>query len=359
MLEGTMSRTALVGIAAMLVCGCGVGSPAAVLAQPPEPTPTDPSTGANATSQVRPLIVADAGAPLSAANSRPAATTPFCPAGARLEPGRGCVPGTAVALPPRVNRGRCPAGMAQMEGGNFEMGSSSGAASERPVQSLSLSTYCLDVTEVSATAYEACVASGDCRKRQAGDPVYGPRNGHWEQACTAAAGNLGNHPINCITTSDADGYCAWKGKRLPSEAEWEYAARGGSQQRLYPWGPDAPSARRVNACGRECSSASGGPGLYADDDGYANTAPVGGLFAGAGRWGVLHLGGNVSEWTATPFCPRLGDTSCQDDRRVVRGGSFLSEDASAITTSRRWPVDPKLRRVDVGFRCALSLDSIH
>ncbi len=111
-----------------------------------------------------------------------------------------------------------------------------------------------------------------------------------------------NHPINCVDWEQARAYCVTESGRLPTEEEWEYAARGGSEQRVSPWGSDAPKLGLLNACGGECERALAPLGvrlrpIYPEDDGYPMTAPVGSFPKGAGKWGHTDLAGNV--WQST------------------------------------------------------------
>ena len=117
----------------------------------------------------------------------------------------------------------------------------------------------------------------------------------------------GRHPINCVDFEQATSFCAWAGKRLPTEKEWEYAARGAGESRKYPWATASPARRACNACGAECPANLvakrffGVSPMYQANDGWPETAPVGSFPAGASKHGVLDLAGNVWEWTATPY----------------------------------------------------------
>jgi formylglycine-generating enzyme required for sulfatase activity len=179
-----------------------------------------------------------------------------------------------------------------------------------------------------------------------------------------------DHPINCVDWDQAASYCRWQGKRLPSEAEWEYAARG-NDGRSYPWGNDAPSARRLNVCGSECLAAyvrdkiqiiHGGT-IHGGNDGWETTAPVGSYPDGTGPFGALDMVGNVWEWTAdwygaysslaerNPQGPKTGTS------RVTRGGGWATIDVNKATAADRSWLTPTTRDVDLGFRCASNVTS--
>ncbi|MCC7195334.1 MAG: SUMF1/EgtB/PvdO family nonheme iron enzyme, partial [Gemmatimonadaceae bacterium] len=198
-----------------------------------------------------------------------------------------------------------------------------------------------DRTEVSARAYAACVAAGACAS-----PGTGPD-------ATGASGVLADHPINYVSWIDADAYCTWRGARLPTEAEWEHAAR--PDGRTYPWGDEAPAANLLNACGAECS---GGSPSYTDP--YVATAPVGSFPDGASPFGVLDMAGNVWEWVGDWYDPSYYAVSPAVDppgpsagsRRVRRGGSYRSSGASLVRAAIRQYDDPTYRNPRIGFRCA-------
>lgn len=230
----------------------------------------------------------------------------------------------------------CPstevAAMKRVPGGTFLMGStvaevSAGRAfsDELPQHAVTVREFWLDETEVTAGAFEDwCAGDGSetetCRgmRRYALPATY--KNG------------LRQHPMNGVSWLEANAYCAAHGKRLPTEEEWEYAARGGSKQYVYPWGNDAPSATRL------CWARSG-------------TCPVGSFPGGASVHGVLDLAGSVSEWTSSRDSEsyRVYRTSAS---RVYRGGGWGLADAAYVRSADRNADDPAFRVTSVGFRCA-------
>jgi formylglycine-generating enzyme required for sulfatase activity len=160
-------------------------------------------------------------------------------------------------------------------------------------------------------------------------------------------------PINCVTWYEAYAFCIWDGGFLPSEAEWNYAAAGGSAQRLYPWGSTDPGTSSEYADYGSLYPMS--TGLTAATS--INIAPVGSFPMGAGAFGQQDLAGNVAEWTLDLYDPTY-PTPCNDcaalspdGQRVYRGGGF-DRGLRYLYTSSRVPADPASRYPDVGVRCA-------
>ena len=245
--------------------------------------------------------------------------------------------------------------MVRVAGGTFLMGSPAGVgeSDEHPQHPVTLTGYCMDRTEVTVGAYRKCVASGKCKA--AAQPGM-------EGLCNAARGDRQDHPVNCVDWSEANAYCMWAGKRLPSEAQWEYAARG-SDGRTYPWGNEAPSAKRLNACGSECRLLGKRLGkewtvLYEESDGWDTTAPVGRFPAGASAFGAMDMAGNVLEWTgdwygAYEVGASTNPTGAKEGTfRVSRGGGWVNVDASRVRAAFRLRGEPAVRGVILGFRCA-------
>jgi formylglycine-generating enzyme required for sulfatase activity len=178
---------------------------------------------------------------------------------------------------------------------------------------------------------------------------------------TDFAGSQENLPINCVTWWEAYAFCIWDGGFLPSEAEWEYAAAAGNQQRRYPWG--------TTALGTACPGTGCDYAIYKCDypsgvevsrscTGVSNIAPVGYAFLGVGYFGQLDLAGEVYEWNLDWYgtyvdpctdCAYLPSTPASS--RVIRGGG-LDFVATDLAPSHRLDVSPSSRGYALGFRCA-------
>lgn len=212
--------------------------------------------------------------------------------------------------------------MVQVPAGEFFMGCNERVDTECPEdekpgrQVYNLEAFRIDKTEVTVAQYSKCVAVGGCSSPNTGG------------SCNYGQGGGGNHPVNCVDWAQADAYCRWAGKRLPTEQEWEKAARGTNGYK-YPWGNEWNQSR-ANTDG--------------SGDGYSETAPVGSFPTGASPYGVLDMAGNVWEWTADWY--DAGQT-----KRAVRGGSWYARPRVA-RASLRGRDDPGGRNGKLGFRCA-------
>ena len=260
-----------------------------------------------------------------------------------------------VVAPPRAN---CPQGMRGIPAGRLMMGRDEGKPPERPAHPVTLNAYCIDQNEVTVEAYDACVKQGACRKpepRIAWPKASVDEHRRWDPMCNSGQKDRARHPQNCVSWEEAAQFCRWAQKRLPSEEEWELAARG-MDSRPFPWGANAPAPRLLNACDEGCVSAPELKDLSLvpiaiGRDGAMTTTQVGSYFDGASMFGVLDLAGNVAEWTADAHCPYPGK-NCSATARTVRGGSFLSTDPDDVRTTARVGQEPDVRAADLGFRCA-------
>ena len=165
---------------------------------------------------------------------------------------------------------------------------------------------------------------------------------------TEEAGSDEARPMNCVSWFEAFAFCAWDGGRLPTEAEWEYAAAGGDSPRDFPWGDDAPTHDlALYAC----------DGARLDECTATDLLPVGSKPAGAGRFRHDDLAGSLAEWVLdwhAPYADPCSNCAKVDDgsERVTRGGSFLSERETDVRARERAPETPTERFPSVGFRCA-------
>jgi formylglycine-generating enzyme required for sulfatase activity len=191
------------------------------------------------------------------------------------------------------------------------------------------------------------VRAGACSASGLDMPLYdGNERPRFASYCNWGKSGRGSHPINCLDWSKARTYCAWARKRLPTEAEWEKAARG-PDGRKYPWGNEGYGRTVVANIADESLKRELSDATIAEeyDDGFVGTAPVGQFPAGASPYGALDMVGNVWEWVEDWY--DLGKT------RSVRGGSWFGEPRLARASTRDG-LGPSDRFGYFGLRCALS-----
>jgi formylglycine-generating enzyme required for sulfatase activity len=246
--------------------------------------------------------------------------------------------------------------MAAIPSGSFAMGHAPATPgpygaewkeNELPQREVTLSAFRIDKTEVTVAAWAEFV----------GYPQHAEAHFHplqplaqTELGLESSAG-WAQRPVHQVSWFDAVAYCGWLGKRLPTEAEWERAARGPDDDRRYPWGAEgANCSRAVYTTGSTACSSVPQP--------VGSTSP-----AGDSPEGLSEMAGNVAEWVSDRY-GRYGDEDEVDPRgpengrsRVVRGGSFRERGAS-IRTLARWGVTPGQRSDAVGFRCAVSEEDV-
>ena len=211
------------------------------------------------------------------------------------------------------------------KGAHAMIGSETGAVDERPVHDVSFPPYELEVREVTVAMYQRCVAAGACTPA------------HTEELCNARdPAAHADHPINCIDWSQASAYCAFVGRRLPIEEEWENAAAGGAR-RAYPWGNDWPPP--------------GGQIRFGRGSALAGTCAVGSFPSSDTPEHLEDLAGNVEEWTDSRYC-MYSDLACDEPRRVARGGGWFSDDPRIVRTTVRQGYKPTEWSKNLGVRCA-------
>ena len=268
------------------------------------------------------------------------------------------------------NEVKTPTGlMMRIPAGTFKMGSDTPGTFEKPVHEVNISAFLLDKYEVTVEAYQACVKEKKCTKTHwVTWKNIDPKDAKfWTKFCNLVQPGREKHPMNCLSHSNANAYCMWAGKRLPTAAEWEYAARG-KESNKYPWGNDDPTPEHANVCGKDCRSNLIAKGkrwgkMFDDTDPHPETAPVGSYKKGASPFGVMDMAGNVWEWTNDWFSMGYYKSSPKEDpkgpgygkRRSVRGGSWNDFKANNLRSSFRLSHEPSDRLANIGFRCAKSL----
>jgi formylglycine-generating enzyme required for sulfatase activity len=239
-------------------------------------------------------------------------------------------PSAVMPLPPPEDGPLLPLdAVVRVEGGTFKMGSLEGSEDERPVTETTVATFEIDLTEVTVVAYRACVEAGKCPAPDTG--VY----------CAWDKPAMDRHPVNCVDWRQASAYCAFVGKRLPTEQEWEYAASG-ADGRKYPW-KDGPPSNQL------CWN---GEGNDLGKNNRQGTCAVGRYPAGASPFGAFDMAGNVWEWTANSYCPSYEGKDCMEERKVIRGGGWNNVKAEYVRAQDRSNELVKARNDNVGFRCA-------
>lgn len=279
----------------------------------------------------------------------PEAAFPAAPSSTATE----TAPTTAAAVETKTSRVSSTDGMVQLfiPAGSFLMGGLDVLrdADEIPEHQVILSAFWIDQVEVTNGMYSLCVEAGECRPPvQFSSDDRGDYFGNPEYV---------DYPVVHVAWLDADRYCRWAGRRLPTEAEWERAARG-DDMRTYPWGSEPPNPTIVNAL-----------------NAVGDTTRVGSYADGASPFGVLDMAGNVWEWVLDIYKPAYYSTSPAENPvnledtsgtnfRVIRGGAFQDTHLNLRLSNRGYEIGPDLHAKQtedtyfgrssekIGFRCA-------
>ena len=222
--------------------------------------------------------------------------------------------------------------MVLVPAGEFTMGYD-GLSETRPQHTVYLDAFSIDPCEVTNAHYKQCVDAGACPRPS--ETKSSTRSSYY------GSSQYANYPVIYVSWDDANAFCSWAGKRLPTEAEWEKAARG-TDGRIYPWGNSFDQNR-----------------LNSREGGKGDTAAVGSYPSGASPYGAMDMAGNVLEWVADWYdgnyyasSPRANPKGASPGQaRVVRDGSWATPPSFARTYSRDgWP--PSESDSEIGFRCA-------
>ena len=219
--------------------------------------------------------------------------------------------------------------MMYVPGGTFSMGSNDGYDDEQPIHDVTIDSFWIDKTEVTNNQYQLCVAAGTCEKPEDNGSDF----------------NGDKQPVVGVSWDDADAYCSWVDGRLPTEAEWEYAARG-AEGNTYPWGDDSPTCDLLN--------------YLSDDACIGKTTAVSSYSPQGDSWiGASDMAGNVYEWVKDWYGENYYDNApaskptgpSNGEYKVLRGGSW-SRNAYYARSSVRSSSTPSNRYYNIGFRCA-------
>jgi formylglycine-generating enzyme required for sulfatase activity len=255
--------------------------------------------------------------------------------------------------------------------GNFIMGSNNGPDYEKPEHAVWLDAFWIDQNEINNSQYinfvnesnyktDAEIAHWSYMLEMASGKWIKVTGVNWKHPYGPKSDLIGleNHPVSYMSWNDAYAYCKWAGRRLPSEAEWEKAARG-TDNRIYPWGNQSPNGDLLNFADKNISI---GWANKLIDDGYSYSSPVGQYPEGASPYGALDMAGNVWEWVNDWYDPDyylsqsiwrnpIGPST--QSGRVLRGGSWY--DSAIVTRSTfRLGYYPMDGYAYYGFRCAVS-----
>ncbi|MDR0303964.1 MAG: formylglycine-generating enzyme family protein [Chitinispirillales bacterium] len=226
-----------------------------------------------------------------------------------------------------------------ISGGSFNMGSEHGSSDETPIHSVTLSDYKIDKRQVSNKDYNECVTAGKCSKPHYKDGLcflwtnqgLSKINPHEELLAE-------DNPVVCVSWKQAVEYCKFRSGRLPTEAEWEYAATNGGKT-IYSWGNEKPTHSNARFRSRNSTSV------------YTNSP--------TGEYKLTDMNGNVWEWINDKYEQNYYTYSPQKDPKgatvgrfnVIRGGGWYSDENSLRSTNRHW-FSPEAAEISIGIRCA-------
>lgn len=244
--------------------------------------------------------------------------------------------------------------MVYIPGGTFRMGVQDGDEDAQPVHRVRLDPYFLDATEVTNGAYSICVDEGSCLAPLSPNATY--------HSSYYGDDAYDDYPVIFVRWDQAQNFCEWRGGRLPTEAEWEFAAGfklAIAQTLKFPWG-DVMNEPNANFCDTNCTDARRNVEF---DDGHRDTAPVASYPQGRSPYGIYDMSGNVMEWVFDWYSARYYAESSdvnpmgplEGEAKVLRGGSWFS-DLEDLQVSARGLFVPEVARANLGFRCAMAAE---
>jgi len=246
--------------------------------------------------------------------------------------------------------------------GEFKMGSNDGSDDEKPVHTVYLDAYYIDACEVTNAQYRKFVEATGHREPEG----YGYVNGKWQEGFKPWSDrnfNNPNQPVVCVSWEDAKAYAEWAGASLPTEAQWEKAARGDLVGKKYVWGDEFPPSALVGNFADESAKRvfTNWAVIEGYDDGYAHTAPVGSFPANG--YGLFDMAGNVWEWcldayekdyySRSPKRNPVNNNLTNVNSRVLRGGPWSSSNPDYLRCACRLRFERTFRFATLGFRCCV------
>jgi formylglycine-generating enzyme required for sulfatase activity len=321
----------VVGMWSAVLLACAVEVPGGVddfrvvTPTPSEPSPTPIIFGLPENTPTR---MAPPPTPTRAPATPTPNVAPASPTTADAQSTSNAVSATATAAPEPTESAAQSGEMVAIKGGQFMMGDNAGDPDERPAHEVTIADFQMDRFEVTNALFEVFVTA-------TGYKTGNEQNNKTQTWRTFFTADTANHPVVLVTWNDAAAFCEWAGKRLPTEAEWEFAARG-TDGRAYPWGNDYDASK-----------------FNGKASGIRGTVHVGSYPAGASPFSVQDMAGNVWEWTADWYQAYPGGAASSffgEKFRVTRGGGWFDENKQ-VRAANRSSAEPGAANDDLGFRC--------